>query len=166
MNVMRRVIVFAAMMVFACGAYGAELPDTLGEWRCVNEHVVPLVAEAGNANLGRMVYREYERKAPFGIVQVILSEGSGTGSLYVPEKMNASDGAMPAGSDYKLLAISGRDAILELHAYMPVALAVNAGDNTVLTIEAASLSESETVKFAEEILSSWRNTESDSFPAR
>lgn len=165
MNVMRRVMI-ASMMACACRACGAELPDVAGEWRCVKEQVVPLIAEANNENLGRMVYRDYEREAPFGSVQVILSEGSGTGSLYVPEKVNYSEGVMPSGSGYRLLVISGHNAILENHAYMPVALAVNAGDNVVLTIEAGSLTESETVRFAEEILSSWKDTDSGSYPAR
>ena len=65
---------------------------------------------------------------------------------------------MPADSVYRVLTIAGHAAILEGQSYMPVALAVNAGDNVVLTLETASLSEAEIVNLAEEILSLWRVT--------
>ena len=165
MNAMRKVFLAAMTVMFAQAALALELPDTCGEWRCVGEHVLPLVADANGEALGRMVWRDYEREAPKGTVQVILAEGRGTGSLYVPEKVNSSHGAMPAESEYKLLTVAGCPAILEVRSYMPVALAVKAGDNVVLTIESPSLDESGIAGFAEEILSSWNNTESDSFPA-
>ena len=166
MNAMRKVFLAAIMVMFAQTAFALELPDTVGEWRCVNEHVLPLVADANGEELGRMVYRNYEREAPKGSLQVILSEGTGTGGLYVPDTVNDSHGAMSAESGYRLLTLAGYPAILEVHSYMPLALAVKAGDNVVLTIESPSLDESGIAGFAEEILSSWNNTESDSFPAR
>ena len=165
MNVMRKVFLVAIMVMFAQGALALELPDTCGEWRCVGEHILPLVADANGEELGRMVWRDYERESPKGSVQVILSEGTGTGGLYVPDSVNDSHGALPAESGYRLLTLAGCPAILEVHSYIPLALAVKAGDNVVLTIESPSLSESEIAGFAEEILSSWKHTESDSFPA-
>lgn len=157
---MRRVV-FAVIMVwlYAGCVYALELPDSVKEWRCVNEHVVPLVLDVNSENLGRMVYRDYVREFPRGSVQVILTEGRGTGSLYVPEGVRDVAGAMPAESGYELLDVAGRKSVLEKRAYMPLALAVSAGDNVVLTIETGSLSEKEIVNFAEGVLSSWRSTE-------
>lgn len=154
-----RKVIFAVMMMFAASAYGFELPDSVGEWRCVKEEVVPLVADANGSMLGRMVYRDYERESPFGIVNIILTEGSGTGSLYVPEMVNDSEGVMPSDSGYRLITIAGRKSIMEVHSQMPAVLAVNMSDNIVLTIESQSLGESGMISFAEEILSSWKDTE-------
>ena len=152
-------VCLAAILWVAGYAFAVELPDSVKEWRCMKEHVVPLILEADGENLGRMVYREYVREFPKGSVQVIMSEGRGTGSLYVPESVRDSKGAMPSETEYKILRIAGRNSVLENRAYMPLALAVNAGDNVVLTIETGSLTEDEIVGFAEEILSSWKNTE-------
>lgn len=151
MNVMRRMI-FAAVMVFAVRAWGAELPDAVGEWRCVKEHVVPLVAEANGEQLGRIVYGDYERQAPRGSVQVIMTEGTGTGNLYVPEKVNDSDGVMPSSSGYRLLDIRGYKAILESHGGIAYALAVKAGEDLVITLESISLKEEALVDFAADFL--------------
>ena len=155
-----KVWVCLAVILWAAGyAFALELPDAVNEWRCVKEDVVPLVLDANHENLGRMVYRDYVRDFPKGTVQVIMSEGKGTGSLYVPESVRNSKGAMPSESGYKIMNIAGRKSVLENRAYMPLALAVEAGDNVILTIETGSLTEDEIVSFAEEILSSWRNTE-------
>lgn len=139
-------------------AAGVELPDSVGEWRRVDEYVLPLVPSANSEDLGRMVYGDYVRESPRGNLQAVLTEGTGTGSLYVPERVRDSQGMMPSDSVYSVLTVSGHRAILEAQSYMPVALAVNAGDNVILTLETASLSEAEVVKLAEEILSLWRAT--------
>ncbi|MBQ7544563.1 MAG: hypothetical protein IJT02_06425 [Synergistaceae bacterium] len=152
------VLVLLLVMVSPSVSLGLELPDSVGEWRSVNEHVVPLVLSADSEDLGRIVYRDYIRESPRGSLQVILTEGAGTGSLYVPERVRDSKGMMPSDSLYRVLDVAGHGAILEAQSYMPVALAVKAGDNIVLTIETASLSEAEVVKFAEEILSLWSST--------
>lgn len=154
-------VCFAVMMLWlaAGSGFAYELPDAVKEWRCVNEHVVPLVLDVNSENLGRIVYRDYECEMPKGTLQIILTEGRGTGSLYVPEGVRDSKGAVPAESGYKLLDVAGRKSVLEKRAYMPLALAVSAGDNVVLTIETGSLTEDEIVSFAEEVLSSWRSTE-------
>ena len=154
-----RKAVFAVMLVFAAKcAFAFELPDSVNEWQCVNEHVTRLVPDATGESLGRVVYRDYERETSRGLVQVIMTDGTGTGSLYVPEKLNDSKGVLPTDAGYKLLTISGRKSILEAPSYMPLALAVNVADNVILTIESGSLNENEIVSFAEEILSRWRTT--------
>ena len=155
---MRRLALLMMLMLAAC-AEALELPEAVSEWRCVSEHVTPLVLDANGENLGRIVYRNYEREAPKSYVQVILTEGRGTGSLYVPEHVRDSQGVMPSESGYKTLSVSGRRAILEEHSYMPLALAIDAGDNLILTLESSSLTEQELLSFAEEVLSSWSSTE-------
>ena len=162
---MRRFLVLMMLLLTSC-AYALELPDSVNEWQCVKEHIVTLTPEADGVNLGRMVYRDYTRKAPIGAVQVILTEGTGTGSLYVPESVKASKGLMPSDSEYRVFTIAGRKSILESQSYMPLVLAVSVGDNVILTIESSSLTENEIVSFAEEMLSRWNTTESDSYPAR
>ena len=155
---MRRLI-FAAMMILAAScAFALELPDSVNEWLCVNEHVTPLVPDATGESLGRVVYRDYVREAPNGLVQVIMTDGEGTGNLYVPEKLNDSKGVLPTDSRYQLLNVAGHKSILESYPFMPLALAVSVGDNVILTIESGSLNENEIVSFAEEILSRWRTT--------
>ena len=156
---MRKVFgVLVMLWVMVSPAVALELPEVVGEWRRVGEHVVPLVPTANSEDLGRMVYADYLRESPRGSLQAILTEGTGTGSLYVPESVRDSKGMMPADSVYRVLTVAGHAAILEGQSYMPVALAVNAGDNVVLTLETASLSEAEIVNLAEEILSLWRVT--------
>ncbi len=152
-------VCLSVWLVFAGFGYALELPDTVNEWRCVKEDVVPLVLDVNSEDLGRMVYRDYVRENPKGTLQIILTEGRGTGSLYVPESVRDSEGTMPSESGYKILSIAGRKSVLENRAYMPLALAVSAGDNVVFTIETGSLTEDEIVSFAEEILSQWRSTE-------
>ena len=155
---MRRLF-FAVMMLLAAScAFALELPDSVNEWQCVNEHVTRLIPDATSEYLGRVVYRDYVREAPGGLVQVILSEGAGTGNLYVPEKLNDTKGVLPTDSRYKLINVAGHKSILESYPYMPLALAVSVGDNVILTIESGSLNEQEIVSFAEEILSRWRTT--------
>ena len=154
-----RKAVFAVMLVFAAScAFAVELPDSVNEWQCVNEHITPLVPDATGESLGRVVYRDYERETPRGLVQVIMTDGTGTGSLYVPEKLNDSKGYLPTNSGYKLLTVAGHKSILENYPYMPLALAVSVSDNVILTIESGSLNETEIVSFAEEILSRWSST--------
>ena len=154
-----RSLIFAVMMILAAScAFALELPDSVNEWQCVNEHVTSLVPDATGESLGRVVYRDYVREAPNGLVQVIMTDGEGTGNLYVPEKLNDSKGVLPTDSRYQLLNVAGHKSILESYPFMPLALAVSVGDNVILTIESGSLNENEIVSFAEEILSRWRTT--------
>ncbi|MBR0034234.1 MAG: hypothetical protein IJP54_01030, partial [Synergistaceae bacterium] len=82
---MRRIVLVLTFLMFSGRAFAFELPDAVKEWRCVKEHIVPLVLDVNSEDIGRMVYRDYEREMPKGTVQIILTEGRGTGSLYVPE---------------------------------------------------------------------------------
>ena len=145
-------VCLSAWLVFSGCGYALELSDTVEEWHCVKEYIVPLILDAGSEDLGRMVYRDYVRDFPKGTVQIIMTEGRGTGSLYVPESVRNSEGAMSADSGYKIVDIDGRKSILESHKYMPVSLAVNAAENTVITIESSSLTEEEIIDFAKNIL--------------
>lgn len=148
---MRKVVLALMLMCSGC-AFAAELPETVNEWRCVKEDVVPLVLDVNSEDIGRMVYRDYERGTRKGAVQVILTEGRGTGSLYVPEGVRDSKGAMPSEAGYKIVDIEGRKSIIEHHEFLPVSLAVNAGENTVITIESSTLNEKEITEFARNIL--------------
>ena len=147
---MRKFLVLMMLLLASC-AYALELPDSVNEWQCVNEHIVTLTPSATSENLGRMVYRDYERESPRGYVQVILTEGTGTGSLYVPERVRAG-GLMPSDSEYRILDIAGRKAILERHENIPLSLAVDADNNVVLTIESSALDEEGIIEFAVNIL--------------
>ena len=147
---MRKLVIAVIMMCTSC-AYAMELPDSVNEWRYVNEHVVTLTPSADGVNLGRMVYRDYERESPRGYVQVILTDGTGTGSLYVPERVRAG-GLMPSDSEYRILDIAGRKAILERHENIPLSLAVDADNNVVLTIESSALDEEGIIEFAVNIM--------------
>ena len=154
---MRKLMLIVMMMMLASSACALELPDSLGEWHYVNEHVVSLIPDATSEDLGRMVYRDYERESPRGRVQVIMTEGTGTGSLYVPERVRTSGGVMASDSEYRIIDIDGRKAILERHDDIPISLAVNAGDDTVLTIESSVLDEEGITEFARSILQTSSN---------
>lgn len=155
--------VVALMFAGSCSAF--ELPQSVDGWQMVKVQTVKLIPEANHEDLGRMVYADYERESPKGFLQVILCEGTGTGSLYVPKEINTSKGVMPSESEYKTLKVGLCDAVLERVSNMPLVIAVNAGDNVILTIESGSLDETGLVRFAEEVLSQWRDTGSDLYPA-
>ena len=155
----RKVTALLMLMMMCSTVFAAELPDVVGEWHCVSEYVQPLTTEYNGETQGRTLYRTYSRENPVGTFDVILTEGTGTGSLYVPENVNTAEGLMPSNEGFELLTVSGHRAIMEAPSYMPLALAVNAGDNIILTIESISLGKNDLVRVAEEILSSWRVTE-------
>ena len=148
--------IFAALIfaLLSSGAYALELPEKIYEWHLTGGYVQPLNLEATSEDLGRVIYKTYERDAPKGTLEIILTEGTGTGSLYVPDEVKKSKGLMPA-SEYKIFEVNGKKAILENQSYLPLALAVNVTDDVVLTIESPSLNQDELIKIAEEILSSW-----------
>lgn len=140
-------------------AFSAELPESFGQWHSVNKNILPLTTEYNQESHGRVVYVTY--KSESATLEAILTEGTGTGNLYVPEKVRSEKGMMPSDSGFELLEISGHRAILERQSFMPLALTVAAGDNITLTLESSSTGTDELVKAAEVILSSWRATESD-----
>ena len=153
--------VLMIVMMTGSQAFSAELPDSFGQWRSVNKNILPLVTEYNQESHGRVVYVTYKKISLSAVLDVILTEGTGAGNLYVPEKIRSEKGMMPSDSGFELLEISGRRAILERQSFMPLALSVKAGDNITLTLESSQVGRDELVKAAEEILSSWKATESD-----
>lgn len=156
---MKRKIFFAfiiAVMLFPSCINALELPDSIREWHSVSERVQNLIAIAGNKNLGRCVYKTYERESPKGYMNLILTEGPGTGSLYVPERINDSKGVMQVSSGYEVLSISGYSAVLERHEYMPSALAVNISKDIILTVETGSLDDKGIIEITEELLKNFQ----------
>ncbi len=149
-------VIIIIILSLSSEALSFELPDEIYLWHSMSEHVVDITPTSTGENLGRVVYRDYSQ-GKFTL-QVILAEGVGAGELYVPEKVNDVKGVMPSEADYKVLEVAGRKSILESRSFMPVALAVRLDDNSSLTIESFALNEAEIVKFAEEFLSSWKNT--------
>ena len=149
------------VMMTGSQAFSAELPDSFGQWRSVNKNILPLVTEYNQESHGRVVYVTYKKISLSAVLDVILTEGTGAGNLYVPEKIRSEKGMMPSDSSFELLEISGHRAILERQSFMPLALSVKAGDNITLTLESSQVGRDELVKAAEEILSSWKATESD-----
>ncbi|MBQ7193029.1 MAG: hypothetical protein IJR98_01490 [Synergistaceae bacterium] len=153
--------VLMIVMMTGSQAFSAELPDSFGQWRSVNKNILPLVTEYNQESHGRVVYVTYKKISSSAVLDVILTEGTGAGNLYVPEKIRSEKGMMPSDSGFELLEISGHRAILERQSFMPLALSVKAGDNITLTLESSQVGRDELVKAAEEILSSWKATESD-----
>ena len=155
---MRKFLTLLILMV--CSPVSAlELPDSLGEWHSVSKYIQPLITEYNGESQGTVTYMTYSRESPSANLDVILTEGAGTGNLYVPEKVNNEKGMMPSDSGFEVLTVGGHDAIIETHAFMPLALTVKAGDNITLTLESSSTGRDELLKAAEVILSSWRVTE-------
>ena len=162
---MRKIFAVCVIVFALCGmSYADELPDSVGEWHSVSTNITQLITSYNGESHGRVIYRTYKRESPSGFLDVILTEGSGTGTLYIPQKVNDSQGMMPNDSGFELVKVSGHDAIIESQSYMPLVLAVNAGDNITLNLESTSAGKEELIRIAEEILS-WRSTKSDSFPA-
>ena len=152
----------AALIILVCSrVYALELPDNIGEWHSVSTNILPLITDYNGESHGTVTYRTYKRELPSAFLEVILTEGTGTGNLYVPEKVNGTEGMMPSDSGFETLKVSGHNAIIESQSYMPLVLAVNAGDNITLNLESPSANKEELIRIAEEILSSWRNTEQD-----
>ena len=127
------------------------------DWNLTSEFTQTLIPDANSEDLGRVIYRTYEREAPRGILEIILTQGKGTGNLYIPEKINDSKKLMPA-SEYKILDINGLKAILENQSYLPLVLAIQVDDNVILNIESSSLTQEELISISREILSSWNFT--------
>lgn len=147
-------VLLASVLVFPSVSTALELPNKISEWRLTGEHVVPLITQPDNINLGRCVYKNYESNSPLGELQIILTEGKGAGTLYVPDEDNAksSEGLLPSSSGYEVVNISGKRAVLETNENLPVSLAIRYDENITLTIETNSLNEHEIKMFAESLL--------------
>lgn len=150
---------FITLLLLPSHIHALELPDKIHEWHSVSEHVMNLIAAAGNKDLGKCTYKNYERESPRGYLQVILTEGSGTGSLYVPERVNDSKGVMSSPSGYEIVNVSGHNGIIEHHEYMPLALAVSVSKDIILTVESSSLDDKAIIELAEEIVKNFTEGE-------
>ena len=146
---MRKIILVLAFFLFSSAAYGFEIQ--ISGWELKSEFVTPLIPDANSEDLGRVVYKTYERESPRAVLEIILTEGTGTGNLYVPESVDASKGLMPADG-YEILEIEGHRAVLESPEFLPMALAINAGENLIINLESPSLSREELIETAKEIL--------------
>ena len=144
---------FFVLILSSC-AYCLELPDEINGWQCVNEYIVPLVLDVNSADMGTITYRDYTQHNKS--IQIILTQGKGTGELYVPEKVRDIKGIMPSGSGYEVLEVSGFKSVLERHEYMPLSLAVNVSKDTVITFESSTLNDRDIAYFANSILSPLR----------
>ncbi len=164
------ILIFAFIISNLCFTSEADCQSELAHWKLKSEFIQPLIPSANSEDFGRVVYRTYERESPRGVLEIILSEadcrtqGKGTGSLYVPERVDASKKLFPA-AEYKILEIENHKAILENQSHLPLALAIQVNDNVILNLESSSLNQEELISIAKEILSSWNFTKSDSFPA-
>ena len=150
---MRKIFAVCALIFAYCGkVFAVGLPDEIGEWHKVSENVTPLITEYNGESHGRITYRTYKRESPSAFLEVILTEGKGTGSLYVPESVNTSKGMMPSDSGFEIVKVSGHDAIIESQSYMPLVLAVNLSKDIVLTVETFALDEKGIIDFTENMI--------------
>ena len=150
---MRKIFAVCALIFACCGkVFAGGLPDEIGEWHKVSENVTPLITEYNGESHGRITYRTYKRESPSAFLEVILTEGKGTGSLYVPESVNTSKGMMPSDSGFEIVKVSGHDAIIESQSYMPLVLAVNLSKDIVLTVETFALDEKGIIDFTENMI--------------
>ena len=151
---MRKIILIPVLVLaFFCfsSAAFADTEIQIPGWELKSEFVTPLIPDANSEDLGRVVYKTYERESPRAVLEIILTEGTGTGNLYVPESVDASKGLMPADG-YEILEIEGHRAVLESPEFLPMALAINAGQNLIINLESPSLSREELIETAKEIL--------------
>ena len=125
------------------------LPGELGDWRLSSEYVTELTT---SQNLGKWINASYVRSEPPAQIEVQLTEGSGTGRLFVPEgAVSSDDGPIGFSSTYETLYVAGRRAILERNDVTGQALAVALGTRTV-TFESLGVSREELLGFAESMI--------------
>jgi hypothetical protein len=126
--------------------YALPMPDALGEWRASPEHVTEL------KDLGQWLSRIYTRETPIASVEVHLMEGSGPGTLFVPQgEVAGNDAPIGFSSTYETLNVAGHRAILERGEITGQALAISLGKDRTLTLETKSLSRKEFLDFAEKL---------------
>ena len=128
------------------------LPETAGEWRSAEEYVQPFVLTANSEDVGRWTQRIYTRTEQPGFIEVNLMEGSGPGPLRVPEAVGSYNGVIEGQSEYQVLEVAGRRAVLERYPYLPLALSVSVSRDAVLTLESRSSDEKELAGLAEKII--------------
>lgn len=152
MNSKKFLAIIITILLFTSRIHALELLDEIREWHSVSEYVQPLIASKDNTDFGRCVYKSYVRESPKSYMQVILTEGRGTGTLYVPERVNDSKGVMYSPSRYEILNVAGHNSIIEHHENLPPSLAVSVSKDIILTLEADSLDDNEMIELAEELV--------------
>ena len=147
--------IFAGIVVALAlcgGVFAGGLPDDVGEWHKVSENVTPLITVYNHESQGRITYGTYTRESPSGVLEAVLTEGAGIGSLYVPVRVNTSEGVLPGDSGFEVVRVAGHDAIVESRAYLPIAVAVNLSRDIILTVETLALDERGIIEFAENVI--------------
>ena len=137
--------------------FTASLPEELGNWRLSSEYVTDLTGPENLGNVGKWTSASYVRSEPPAGIEVQLTEGPGTGELFVPEGMIFSDdGPIGFSSTYETLNVAGRRAVLERSDVTGQALAVALETSTV-TFEARGISREELLAFAESMIEALQN---------
>ena len=156
MTPFRASIALTLIMALTLPAFASSLPEELGNWRLVSEHVTELTA---SGPLGRWTSVSYARSEPIAVIEVQLTEGPGPGALFVPEGVVSSDDG-PIGflSTYETLSVAGRRAVLERGEVTGQALAVALEARTV-TFETRGISREELLSFAENIIEALQSTQ-------
>ena len=145
------IVITLLLILVPSSVQAAPLPDVLDEW-----HATPMETtrfRTTSEDLGLWQNRIYTRTAPIASIEVDLMEGTGPGTLRVPEnKVEKNDAPLGFVSTYRTLNISGKRAILERGEVTGQALAVAFDKNRTLTIETKSVSEEELLNFAERLI--------------
>jgi hypothetical protein len=111
----------------------------------------PLEAPAGE--YGEWLTRVY-RDGRGRTVKATLMAGPGAGSLRTPpEGTRSDDRPIGFGSIYEGLTVGGRPALLEEVPSLGLALAVDLGEDTTLTLESSSLNRQELLAMAAAMIS-------------
>ncbi|NLL36188.1 MAG: hypothetical protein GX256_01550 [Fretibacterium sp.] len=123
------------------------LPRTLDEWQMETEDL--LILRTASDDMGSLRSRNYVRHEPRAHVEVILMEGPGPGTLWLPSrKVRETDAPIGFGSTYETLRICEHEAILEYGETLGYALAIKLGDDRTLTLESRGISREELMNFA------------------
>ncbi|MDR1379282.1 MAG: hypothetical protein LBJ36_09580 [Synergistaceae bacterium] len=145
-------ILLMGLVILGVGrvAEAVPLPDVLDEWHSSQAQTTHLTT---SEELGRWTNRVYTRTTPIAGVEVNLMEGSGPGTLYVPEgEVTGNEGLLGFSSTYKTLTVAGKRAVLECGDVTGQALAVSLDKERTLTLETKSLSEKELLDFAVKLI--------------
>ena len=111
------------------------MPERAGDWSSDREDVTQFILEADSGDMGQWTRRLYTRESPGAAVEANLMEGPGPGPLRIPESVGSYDAVMEAKSEYRILEVAGRRAVLERGPLLPLALTVSLGKNRTLTLE-------------------------------
>ena len=139
-------------------AIPAVLPDALNEWRRTSVQTTEFTTTKDGENFGQWENCVYTRSAPIASVETNLMDGSGPGTLFVPEgaspgnEISTNDAPIGFSSTYETMYIAGKRAILESGEITGLALAVALGKDRTLTLETKSLLREELFIFAQKMI--------------